>query len=116
MGCRILLAEDDDDLRKTLAGILRHEGFRASACKGGLQALAFLRDQLPDLMLLDLNIRDMNGDDFLRRQSSDPLIRSVPVVVLAGRQAPRLARPVAGTLQKPFGVQDLLRAVIDGCA
>jgi CheY-like chemotaxis protein len=115
MGCRVLLAEDDDDLRSTLASILEREGYRPRTFKGGVQALAALRDHKSDVVLLDLNIRDIDGDEFLRHQAGDPLISSIPVIVIAGRPAKRLPPPVVAMLQKPFDVNALLRAVSEGC-
>jgi CheY-like chemotaxis protein len=111
MGCRVLLAEDDDDLRESLAGILRSEGFRARSFKSGSQALAALRDQQPDVVLLDLNIRDMPVDEFLRQQAADPRISTVPVVVITGRARGRISRQVRAMLHKPFDVPEFLRAV-----
>ncbi|HEX4386813.1 MAG TPA: response regulator [Myxococcales bacterium] len=111
MGYRVLLAEDDDDLRESLASILHSEGFRARSFKTGGQALAALRDQQPDVVLLDLNIRDMDVDEFLRQQAGDPLISMVPVVIITGRAPARVFSSVRSTLRKPFDVGQFLRAV-----
>jgi CheY-like chemotaxis protein len=111
---RVLVVEDDGDLRETIADILRMEGFEPVCACDGLQALDYLhRGERPRVILLDLMMPAMDGERFRAEQLKLPEGRAIPVVILsahcdvAGR-ARRLALPF---LAKPFDVGALLDAV-----
>jgi len=61
MGERILVVEDDEDMRTVLEEILKEEDYRAILAQSGEEALKIIRDQLPDLIILDLKIPKPNG-------------------------------------------------------
>jgi CheY-like chemotaxis protein len=111
---RVLLIEDDQDLRDSLAELLRLQGFEIAAAGNGLDALLLLRSlpALPDVILLDLDMPVMDGREFRAVQRRDPVAGSVPVVVLSSA-APEGLGAVA-TLEKPCRPEVLtavLRAV-----
>src|ERR1700680_2262961 len=86
-GRRVLVIDDDDDVRETLQLNLADEGFTASGCSGGLEALRLLAAGAlsPDVILLDWHLADMNGLDVLRALRQRGI--AVPVIVLTADAA-----------------------------
>src|SRR5262249_8660604 len=109
---RVLVVDDDADLRETVADALRDAGWEVDLAEDGERALSLVARRPPDVVLLDVLMPRWSGRDFvdgLRR-----LKRDVPVVVLtAGRQTREIAKQL-GTphfVEKPFEVPDLVRAL-----
>jgi CheY-like chemotaxis protein len=112
---RILLVEDDPDIRADLAEILIEEGFSVDTAVHGRHALEQMRlGPLPDLVLLDLMMPIMDGFQFRREQLADPLLADVPVLVVSGA-ADMLAHVQSikahGVVRKPFKVDQILAAI-----
>ncbi|MBK9518321.1 MAG: response regulator [Anaeromyxobacter sp.] len=107
---RVLIVDDDLDIRDAVSEFLSFEGHEVFTASDGEQALVRCRQLRPDLVLLDLMMPGMNGWDFRRAQLRDPAIAAIPVLVVSalGRVAD-LA--VAGFLPKPFSLDDLTSAV-----
>jgi two-component system, chemotaxis family, chemotaxis protein CheY len=111
----VLIIEDDEGVRESVAAILREEGYLVEEADGGAAALARLRrEPRPTLILLDLMMPEMDGIDFRRRQLADPELRAIPVVIISAR--PDVARQAArlhvdGFLQKPMSFEELLHVV-----
>jgi signal transduction histidine kinase/CheY-like chemotaxis protein len=83
----------------------------------GLLGLDLAREHRPDLILLDLHLPDVSGEDVLRRLGDDPRTRDIPVVVLSADATPREIERLRATgarayLTKPFDVRELL-ALLD---
>ena len=116
---RILLVDDDVDVREALDGFLKTEGLDVCCASDGREALYALRNgPRPCLILLDLNMAGMDGWEFRRRQLLWPQMASIPVVVLSG--APELgestrAMEAAEVWRKPVPLHQVLRAVRDHC-
>ena len=116
MSPRILLVEDDPDVRSTLADILSLEGFDVEPCDDGDTALARLREgERPDVILLDLMMPRMNGWQFRAQQETDPTLAGIPVVVLSaqGSLSPEQQKRLhaAALLRKPIEVPQLVDAL-----
>jgi CheY-like chemotaxis protein len=112
---RILIVEDDVDVREALATFLECEGYDVLEAGHGGEALRRLR-QAHDvgLILLDLMMPVMNGWEFRAEQTKDPAIASIPVVVVtADHSAVDQAAEVgaAGCLVKPIELTELLAYV-----
>jgi CheY-like chemotaxis protein len=108
---RLLLVEDDADIRDTLSDALGWEGYEIEVAAHGLAALERLAHGPPvDLILLDLMMPVMNGWEFRRAQLADAALAGIPVVVLSA-SSPDACRPDR-YLAKPFSVDQLL-SVID---
>jgi len=116
----ILIVEDDTDTREMLASFLASEGFHAVGAEDGLEALHLLRTvrrrapRTPCLVLLDLTMPRLGGQEFRRAQLGDPTVASVPVAVMSGaidleRRAQDLG--AVATVAKPIDF-DLLRDVV----
>ena len=86
----VLVVEDDPDVREMLATLLSTEGFYVVGAEDGLEALHLLRivrhraPETPCLILLDLTMPRLGGNEFRRVQLSDPTVASVPVAVMSG--------------------------------
>lgn len=81
---KILIVDDDADARESLAVILRAKGHAATCVPNGREALAVVLADLPDVVVLDLVMPEMDGPSFLEVVRSYLRIQSLPVVVLTG--------------------------------
>jgi CheY-like chemotaxis protein len=121
----VLIVEDDPDVRDMLAALLAMEGFHAVGAEDGLEALHLLRTvrrrapKTPCLVLLDLKMPRLGGQEFRRAQLGDPTVCTVPVAVMSGaadiEQRARALGAVA-TVTKPIDVDLLLTVVRRYCA
>src|SRR5213593_947095 len=121
----ILIVEDDADTREMLKALLSTEGFHAVAAEDGLEALHLLRTvrrrapHVPCLVLLDLKMPRLSGNEFRRAQLGDPTVAGVPVAVMSGatdiEQRAKALGAVA-TVTKPIDVDVLLNVVRTYCA
>ncbi len=105
---RVLIVEDDRDMREVLVDLFALEGYRVSAAANGRQALKEARRHPPDVILLDLMMPVMTGWQFRAEQSRDPGLALVPVVVMSGFGD---GLDVAAVLPKPFVLDDVLSTV-----
>lgn len=104
----ILVIEDDVDTRAALLECLQDEGYDVSCASDGRDALSLLNTaQLPDLILLDLMLPDMDGWDFRAAQKRDPRLSAIPVIAVSA--VGKLAD--AETIRKPVDVEQLLETV-----
>jgi CheY-like chemotaxis protein len=115
--CPVLIVEDDADLREMMAQLLTLEGFRAETAANGRDALDYLeKGAHPDVILLDLMMPVMDGWEFRRRQSQNPALARVPVVVLSALDQSRAADiDGAAFLKKPLDFDRLLSLVRHYC-
>jgi CheY-like chemotaxis protein len=115
----ILIVEDDDGLRTSLAGALEDEGFVVAGASNGREALEYLKaHEPPCLILLDLWMPVMSGEEFRAAQQLDSRWAAVPVVVLSavGDAADRArALGASGCLTKPLSLDDVLSVVVRYC-
>lgn len=111
----ILVVEDDFDVRESLRDSLEDEGYRVDAAADGLEALEYLQSHpAPSLILLDWMMPRCDGAEFLERRSADPVIASIPVVLLTAdsRRKGAPGVPEGGAfLTKPVMLRELLATV-----
>jgi CheY-like chemotaxis protein len=81
---KILIVDDDNDSRESLSALFRDVGHDAFSAPNGREALASVLADLPDVILLDLVMPEMDGPSFLEVLRSYLRIQSLPVVVLTG--------------------------------
>lgn len=79
----VFVVEDDSFLRKLLTDKLRREGFSVEEAAGGKEAIDFLRDHVPSVVLLDLVMPSVDGFQVLQEIRSRPSIKDIPVIVLS---------------------------------
>jgi CheY-like chemotaxis protein len=106
---RVLVVEDDRDLRDVLCELVASDGYDAIGARDGAEALAILRSgaPLPALVLLDLVMQGMNGWEFRAAQLREPALAAVPVIAMSA------SHELAGVpmLHKPFEVAELVGAM-----
>jgi two-component system cell cycle response regulator DivK len=79
---KILVVEDDTDNRRIVSKVLSVEGYSVVEAIDGVDALAKVHTEHPDLILMDLAMPNMDGWEATRRLKSDPQTRAIPVVAL----------------------------------
>jgi DNA-binding response OmpR family regulator len=111
----ILIVEDHPTMREAMRLVLEHEGFVIREAADGTSALSQVREQLPDLMFLDLNIPGASGADVLRELKSDPATVGVPVIIVTatGEEGRDYVLSLGADeyFTKPFSPTALLRTV-----
>ncbi len=117
---RTILVVEDNPSNRALAGrvLARIDGLRVIEAEDGAAALRLVRDVCPDLVLLDLGLPDMSGEELLRRLRADPETRAVRVAVLSAdatmeRRAELLAAGAVAYLTKPFDLAALVRSIAE---
>lgn len=116
----VLVVDDDGDLLQVLGEVIEGEGYRAVTAKSGEQALEVLHSgETPCVILLDLKMPGMGGEEFRRRQLADARFAGIPVVGFTGlanveADAGRLA--LASYLRKPVKLHHLLEAIAHYCS
>ncbi|MBF0443945.1 MAG: response regulator [Magnetococcales bacterium] len=78
----IMVVDDDEDFRDSLAGFLETKNYRVHECQNGKDALAFCDEHTPDLILLDANMPDMDGFQVCSQLQKNPKNRSIPVIMI----------------------------------
>ena len=117
---RILLVEDDDELRKLWEIYLQRKGYEIYHAVDGLEALYQARHYEPDLIVLDLMMPTASGDLVLGFLRSTDELKDTPVLIVSAHHdvASLAAQYEADAyLQKPFSIEDFQKAVetmIDG--
>ena len=111
---KVLVVDDDDDLRSTIVDLLRARGYEVEAADNGAAALERIRDHgMPGTILLDMRMPVMNGWEFARIFHERHNRRAAIVVITAAADAHRFAREVDadGWLSKPFDDAELFAAI-----
>ena len=115
----VLYIEDNASNVQLMRRILqRQPGASLHHAPDGRSGVAMIAAVRPDLVILDLHLSDMHGEDVLRQLQSDPATRSIPVAVLSAdassaTQRRLLAAGAFRYLTKPFAIADILRLVDD---
>jgi CheY-like chemotaxis protein len=106
---RVLIVEDDAATRGALSECLCVEGYEVICATNGAEALTLLRtERLPDVILLDLMLPEIDGWDFRAAQKRDPNLARIPVIALSA--VGKLVDAEA-SLRKPIRVEELLEVV-----
>jgi diguanylate cyclase (GGDEF)-like protein len=113
---RILVVEDDADLRHQLRGLFEDEGLSVSEAADGLAALDAARRDHPDIVLLDLALPMLSGDAVHERLRAHYRTRNIPILILSttsdvDRKVERLAAGADDYITKPFEIAELVGRV-----
>jgi DNA-binding response OmpR family regulator len=114
-GPRILVVEDDPNVRGLLQTLLEVEGYAVVTASDGLEGLGQAATSSPDLVLLDLVMPDLGGARVLERLSDDPVLSKIPVIVVTGHEEAlhdvRTSLGPDNVFLKPFAVAELLARI-----
>lgn len=110
---RILIIEDDADVREALGDALRDAGLAVDVAVDGMDGLDRIREgSPPSLVLLDLRMPRLCGEEFLRAIRDDEAFAHVPVITMTAGLDPAESADVVAHLHKPFDLHDLLEIVL----
>lgn len=110
---RILLVDDEIAIQRAVGPLLRTRGYAVEVASTGGEALRFIAEQTPDLIVLDLGLPDMQGTEVCRRvRATSP----VPIIVLSARggetdKVHALDLGADDYVTKPFGPEELLARI-----
>ena len=113
----ILCIEDEPEMIDLIRLILGRRGFEVKGATGGVEGLKMIRDEKPDLILLDLMMPDMDGWEVYQQIKADETTKDIPVVVVTAKAQSNdkvLGLHIAKVddyIAKPFSPQDLLNSV-----
>ncbi|MCM2280102.1 MAG: response regulator [Oligoflexia bacterium] len=107
----VLVVEDDHDTRVTLRRALEEAGHFVVSAGNGAAALTLLEQvSTPSVVVLDLNMPLMNGEQFLQIFRADAKFAAVPVIQMSAAHSPRLPGTCCA-ISKPFDIEKLLQAI-----
>ena len=116
-GPHVLVVDDDDTIRDTVADALELEGYVVGRARAGEEALGQVRAGPPRVIVLDLMMPIMDGWTFVERCRAESLCADIPIVVVSASHnlrsaASRLtAKGVSAVIAKPFSLDVLIGAV-----
>jgi len=112
---KILLIDDEPFLLKVLLVRLKHWGYEATGSEDGPRGLEVMRQNRPDLILLDKEMPQMNGDVVARIVKADHELQHIPIIMISADvenlAATARACGVEGYLPKPFEPEELLSLI-----
>jgi chemosensory pili system protein ChpA (sensor histidine kinase/response regulator) len=112
----VLVVDDSLTVRRVTQRLLVREGYRVTVAKDGLDALEKLADELPVVVLSDIEMPRMDGFDLVRNLRADPRLNALPVIMITSRIAQKHRDHAAELgvdhyLGKPYSEDDLLGLV-----
>ena len=113
---RIVLAEDEPQIAKLVEFKLKKEGYQVTWKENGEEALKAIKEEKPDLILLDVMMPVMDGYEVLRRLKEDENLKSIPVIMLTARAQEKdvvkgIDMGAEDYITKPFHPAELLARV-----
>src|SRR5687768_16984683 len=111
---KVLVVDDEEDVREGLRELLEEEGFAVEVAADGKEAMAELARFRPCVVILDLLMPHMDGNEVYQAMQSDPALTDIPVIISTSDAT----RAPSGVLlmKKPIDVRRLLKAVANFCA
>jgi len=113
---KILICEDEEIVRESVAGILRHENYEVFSAENGEIGFKLAKKLIPDLILSDIAMPKLDGYGLIKRIKSDKLINSIPIIIISilKKKAERRQAYSLGAddfLAKPFTIDELLESI-----
>ena len=115
----VLIADDEKNIVQLARMYLQAEGFTVEVASNGKETLEKVRQTKPDLLVLDLMMPRLSGNEFRRAQLGDPTVSGVPVAVMSGAtdvEQRAQALGAVATLAKPIDCEMLIQVVRRYCA
>jgi two-component system, OmpR family, response regulator VicR len=114
---RIIYIEDDPDMIDLVSLILNRRGYSVQGADGGVKGLELVISELPDLVLLDLMMPDLDGWDVYQQMKAQAKTRNIPVIVITAKAQAidrvlglRIAK-VDDYICKPFSPNELIASI-----
>lgn len=118
----VLIIEDDENIQRTFRRVLEKQGYRTKIASNGLEGIALLESDEFDassknlkLILVDMIMPDMNGEEFLKARRKEGLALNVPAIVISASDIGNISESAQGVLRKPVELDELLGAVYKFC-
>lgn len=113
---RVLVVEDNGDMREFLARVLSMQGYEFLEAADGEEGLHVARTQHPNLILMDISLPALDGFEATRQLKQDPAMRHVPIIAVTAHARPAdeqraLDAGCDGYLSKPYSLRDFLAIV-----
>lgn len=113
---KILTIEDEEAIRETIVDTLTLEGFEVMAAENGQVGLQLAREQLPDLIICDVIMPELDGYGVIYRLNQNPKTHGIPFIFLTGKSSMNDFRygmnlGASDYLSKPFTSEELVTAV-----
>jgi len=114
----VMVVDDSLTVRRITGRLLEREGYQVLTAKDGIDALEQIKDVLPAVMLVDIEMPRMDGFDLTRQVRADPRTRHIPIIVISSRTAEKhrnqaLQLGVNAFLGKPYPEAELLQLIGD---
>ncbi|HEU0184549.1 MAG TPA: response regulator [Blastocatellia bacterium] len=114
---RVVIIEDDEYSREAIEHLLKAEGCETRSAIGGISGYRAARRFSPDVIVLDLNLPDIDGERVLRKLRSNRVLGHVPIIVITGYSGDEIPEGVRSSAEfcftKPASFDDVIRAVFD---
>jgi chemosensory pili system protein ChpA (sensor histidine kinase/response regulator) len=112
----IMVVDDSLTVRKITTRFLQREGYRVSTARDGVEALEMLEDEMPAVMLLDIEMPRMDGYEVVRHVRAGAATRELPIIMITSRTADKhrshaLEAGVDGYMGKPYQEEELLSEI-----
>src|SRR5262249_46046978 len=122
VGKQILVVDDKNELLHLMRRVLEDEEYQVYILQDGKDAFAIVKSQLTDLLILNLKLVDISGQDILKQLKADPIVAEIPVIVYTAAvlEAEQVSKSVESdpelyqsvhVVQKPFDLESLLALV-----
>ena len=112
---KVLIAEDEKDIRDLVGFTLKLAGFDAVFASNGSEAITQAQSELPDIILMDLHMPVMDGDEAARQIDEDPTTHGIPVIYLTARdQDDQICGQIGkgvDFITKPFAIDTITRKI-----
>ncbi|HXX11199.1 MAG TPA: response regulator [Burkholderiales bacterium] len=116
MSKRILLVEDQEDNRRIMRDLLSASGYQLVEANDGEQGLALASSEVPDLILMDIQLPGLDGYEVTRRIKANAALSHIPIIAvtsyaLSGDDQKAFAAGCDGYVTKPFSPRQLLAKI-----
>ena len=115
---KIAIIDDDPSMVKVLRIMLTSSGYEVVEATSGTKGFMITKRELPDLVLLDIMMPDVDGFEVCRRLKLDPDTKNIPVIFVSAKTGAEhiemgLSLGAEGYITKPFELQDILDKIVE---
>ena len=110
---RVLIVDDSISVRKVVSNLITQQGWIPVAARNGIEAIEKIREEKPNIVLLDVEMPRMNGFEVLQALQAQPELRDIPVAMLTSRSAEKYQKKARelgarGFMNKPFKADEVI--------